>query len=448
MYNNRVNIIYVKILMMNRDEIMSSGGNINSKLAVTFRALKHKNYRYFWIGQCISLIGTWMQNIGQSWLVYSLTDSPFLLGLISTLQFLPMLLFSLFAGVIVDRFPKKRILIITQSCLMLLAFALSALVWTGVAQYWHILLLAALLGFVNTIDMPTRQSFMVELVGKDDLMNAIALNSSIFNVARIIGPGLAGIMMGLMGASFCFLLNGLSFIAVIIGLLLIKTTPFIRKVGRETNVFRNIKEGLVYTKRNPAIFITLFVLMMINIFIMNFNVTVPVFAVDVLHLEETGYGFLMTCMGIGSFIGAMIIASKTRALPGKRQMYSNAVIAALVLVPLGFIGNYYVSMLLLAVIGFFTIRFTSMANSAVQLSTEDEYRGRVMSLYTMVFAGTTPFGSLFAGSVTSWVGASTGYIISGAAAALVILIIIISRRYMENKVKSRQPDNACTSGTN
>jgi predicted MFS family arabinose efflux permease len=274
---------------------------------------------------------------------------------------------------------------------------------------------------------------MIELVGREDLMNAIALNSSIFNVARIIGPALAGVMMGLLGAAFCFLLNGLSFIAVIIGLVLIKTEPFVRKIDGVKNVFKDIKEGLIYTKQNAGIIFILIVLMIINVFIMNFNVTVPVFVKSVLHQEETVYGLLMSAMGIGSFIGAISVASKSKGAPNRRQLYINSLIAAFMLIPLGLLGNFYLSMAVLAVTGYFTISFTAMANSTVQLNTSDEYRGRIMSLYTMVFAGTTPFGSFIAGSVTDWVGPSTGFILSGGAAIILVVAVLLVKNYRDRK---------------
>jgi predicted MFS family arabinose efflux permease len=299
-------------------------------------------------------------------------------------------------------------------------------------RYWHILVLAVLLGCVNTIDMPTRQSFMIEMVGREDLLNAIALNSSVFNVARIIGPAVGGIMMGLLGTAFCFFLNGLSFIAVIIGLLLIKTVPFVRKESRQKNVFKDIKEGLVYTRKNPVVLVTLVVLMVVNIFVMNFNVTIPVFVKNALNLEETSYGFLMSVMGAGSFIGAIFIASKSKFSPNRKIMFACALVSSFMLAILGLIHNFYLSMPILALVGFFNISFTAMGNSTVQLNTADEYRGRVMSLYTMMFAGTTPFGNLIAGSLADVLGPSWGFIISGAASLLIVAILIILRKRREN----------------
>ena len=188
-----------------------------------FTALKHKNFRYYWIGMCVSLIGTWMQNIAQPWLAYTLTNSPFLLSLIGIVQFTPMLIFSLFAGVIIDKFSKKKILLFTQTASLVITLVLAILVWTGKIQYWHILIMATMLGIVNTIDMPSRQSIIIELVGKEDLMNAIALNSMVFNLARIVGPAIAGIVMGYAGIAVCFFANSISFAAVVVGLFFIKT---------------------------------------------------------------------------------------------------------------------------------------------------------------------------------------------------------------------------------
>ncbi len=237
-------------------------------VAEHFPALTHRNFRIFWTGQCVSLIGTWMQNIGQSWLVLKITDSSFKLGLVSALQFTPVLLFSLFAGVFVDRFQKKKILLFTQTSLMILAFILATLTATNLIKYWHILILATILGFVNNIDMPARQAFIVELVGKEDLMNGITLNSAIFNAARLLGPAVAGFVMGLFGIAVCFYLNALSFIAVICGILMIRIPP---KSGNDTPpqktskpVLDNIKEGLRYIRKTPVVFITVMLIAMIR----------------------------------------------------------------------------------------------------------------------------------------------------------------------------------------
>jgi MFS family permease len=236
---------------------MSIISRLSHNLNNPFIALRHKNFRYYWICMCISLIGTWMQNIAQPWLAYSLTKSPFLLSLVGALQFTPMLLFSLFAGVLIDKFSKKKILLVTQSASLLITLALAILVWIGHVQYWHILVAATALGFVNTLDMPTRQSFVIELVGKDDLMNAIALNSSVFNLARIVGPALAGVVMAFAGIAACFYANSISFAAVIVVLLFIKPLAMRTNQKNDYKILVDIKDGIKYIYEERILFDTL-----------------------------------------------------------------------------------------------------------------------------------------------------------------------------------------------
>ena len=251
-----------------------------------FFSLRHKNYLYYFIGMCVSTTGTWMQNTAQPWLAYSLTNSPFLLSLVSALQFTPVLLFSLFAGVVIDRIPKKTILIFTQSASMLITLALAVLVWTGQVRYWHLLVSATLLGFVNTFDMPSRHSFVIELVGHDDLMNAIALNSMTFNVARVIGPSVAGLVMAFFGTSICFLANSISFGAVLISLFFIHPiTSATVQSNKSQDLFANIKEGLQYIRKHQVLWMTLAITAVVATFIPNFPVTIPVFAQQILHQE-------------------------------------------------------------------------------------------------------------------------------------------------------------------
>lgn len=240
---------------------------------------------------CVSTIGTWMQNTAQPWLAYKLTDSPLLLSLIGVAQFTPMLLFSLFAGVVIDRLPKKKILIFTQSASLLVTLILAVLAWTGAVRYWHILLLSLLLGFVNTLDMPTRQSFIVELVGKEDRMNAIALNSTVFNLARIVGPAVAGILMGYFGIAACFFANSVSFAAVLVSLFFIQPLPITAEHGNSGGgVIANIADGLKYIYRSDVLFSTLMVMAVVGTFAPNFSVLVPVFATKILGQGEAGYG--------------------------------------------------------------------------------------------------------------------------------------------------------------
>jgi len=257
----------------------------------TFVALRHRNFRLFWFGQLISLIGTWMQSIGQAWLVLELTHSAWLLGVVGALQFLPIMLLSLFGGVLADRLPKRKVLLFTQSFAMLQATILWILVATGHIQVWEVLVLASLLGLTNSVDMPTRQAFVVEMVGREDLPNAIALNSSLFNMARVVGPGLGGLIIAWLGVAPLFLLNALSFIAVIIGLALIRMNdlyaPAKRSLSRgetpKQSMLQSLREGLTYVARTPSVLLVIVVIGVISLFGINFNVILPLFATDVLH---------------------------------------------------------------------------------------------------------------------------------------------------------------------
>ena len=389
-----------------------------------FHALTHKDFRYYWTGQCISLIGTWMQSVGQSWLVLSITKSPFLLGLIGTIQFLPVMFLSLFAGTLVDRFPKKKILIFTQTISMLLALILSILVFSSKIKYWHIVLLALILGFVNTLDMPTRQSFAVEVVGKEDLMNAIALNSAVFNLARVLGPAIGGIMMAYLGAAWCFLLNGLSYIAVIIGLFKISSKPYVRK-EQNKNVLKDIGEGIKYIFNTKLLLQSIILILIVGIFIFNFNVLIPVYTKNTLHMEEKAYGFLLSCLGAGSFCGAMAVTFKSKKGPKVKVMYLSAIMTSIFLVLIGITKSYYISALFLFMAGIFNINFSTNANSTLQMNSKDQYRGRVMSVYSLVFAGATPIGNMFAGTTSDKLGANISFFLSGAITLICIGILFL-----------------------
>jgi len=394
-----------------------------------FISLRHKNFRYYWIGMSVSLIGTWMQNIAQPWLAYSLTKSPFLLSLIGTLQFTPVLFFSLFAGVIIDKFPKKQILLFTQSASLVITFILAILVWKGKIQYWHILIMATALGIVNSIDMPTRQSFIIELVGKEDLMNAIALNSMVFNVARIIGPALAGIVMGYAGIAICFFTNSISFAAVVINLLFIKLVPVQRKSKNNSKVLKEIKDGLKYIYHNDILLYTILVLAIVGTFAPNFNVLVPVFAKEILKQNEAGFGILMSFMGFGSFLGAMFIATLSKSGPKKFIIYIVPLIVGALLIIVGYTNIYLITGIFLAITGFFFISFISSVNSTLQLNSSDEYRGRVMSVYTMVFAGSTPLGNLYAGLFAEHFNARVGFAACGAIIILLMIPLLIYNKF-------------------
>lgn len=390
-----------------------------------FSALKHKNFRYYWLGMCISTIGTWMQNVAQPWLAYKLTNSAFLLSLIGALQFLPMLMFSLFAGVLVDRLSKKKILLFTQTASLITTFLLAFLVWTGKIQYWHLLAAAAVLGVINTLDMPTRQAFIIELVDKEHLMNAIALNSAVFNLARTIGPAAAGIVMDLWGIEACFFINSISFAAVVFSLFFIHPNESEKSVKKEESIMKNIAEGLKYIYTKKILLATILIMGVVGTFAMNFNVLVPVFSVQSLGQSETGYGLLMSCMGMGSFMGAMLVASISKSGPKKFVMYIVPVLVGLSLIAIGLTKSYSLACIALAVAGFFFVMYSSTANSAIQINTDAEHLGRVMSVYTLVFAGSTPIGNLFAGAITERLDARLGFISCGAAIIVLLLPIYI-----------------------
>ena len=274
-------------------------------------ALNHGDFRRFFFGQAVSLIGTWMQAIGQSWLILSLTTSPFRLGLISTLQFLPVLLFSLAGGALVDRLPKRRVIIVTQIAFMLQAFVMAVLVYTGTVQYWHVAVLATVFGLVNALDLPARQSYYVEMVGKGDLSNAISLNAAAFNAARVVGPGVAGLVIAHFGIALAFLFNGLSFLAVLIALFWIKAEglPVERHAAP---MYQEIREGLSYAWRSPLVSLLLGQLLFVALFVINFQVLVPLLAKDVLQQGAGGFGLLMSVYGLGALLGALAMAVYTR----------------------------------------------------------------------------------------------------------------------------------------
>ncbi|MNI14136.1 Enterobactin exporter EntS [compost metagenome] len=389
-----------------------------------FHALTHRNFRYIWYGQCISLIGTWMQNIGQAWLVLTITGSPFLLGLVGAIQFAPITVFSLFAGVIIDRFPKKTILLATQTVSMLLAFTLSILVFTQTVHFVHILILAFILGLSNTFDMPTRQSFNIEIVGKEDLMNAIALNSTTFNLARIIGPAIGALMMATLGAGWCFLLNGFSFLAVIYGLLQVKTTPYIRKKPSNTGIFKEIKDGIVYMANDKLLAQTILLVAVVGTLAYNFNILIPVFTKNVLHMGEATYGTLMSCLGIGSLAGALTVSFRSKKGPKLRTSILCSIGVSLMLGLNGLTGSPIIAGILLVGTGIINITFATNANSTLQFHTKDEYRTRVMSVYTLVFAGSTPVGNLFIGYMADRYGADGAFLWSGILCLVLCLTII------------------------
>lgn len=390
-----------------------------------FHALTNPNFRYFWLGQCVSLIGTWTQSIGQVWLVFTLTNSPLLLGVLGVAQFLPVTILTLFAGVLIDKYPKKKILLVTQSISMILALILATLVFTHTVKYEYILILAVLLGITNSIDMPTRQSFMIEIAGREDLMNAIALNSVIFNLAKILGPSIGALLMATLGAGWCFLINGLSFIAVIYGLLQIKVKPYVRGEN-SNNILKEIKDGLKYIYKERILFKSVLLVLVMGIFAFNYNVLIPVFVKDVLRQEAKTFGILMAALGVGSVFGALTVSGKGSSGPKMKVMIISSLIIGMLLFLNGFNTQYVATVIMLVAIGAFSIYFSTTANTTLQMNSKDEYRGRVMSVYSLVFAGATPIGSMFAGVAISSIGVSETFRLSGALIVFLTAVILIA----------------------
>jgi MFS family permease len=400
---------------------------LRDSITTTFRSLKYKNFRYFWIGQWVSTIGTWMQRTAQVWLVYSLTNSPFLVGLLGVCQFMPMLLFSLFAGVIVDRFPKQQLLLMTQLLFMLQALIMTLLTFTGGIRYWHVFILSAFYGITQTVDMPTRQSFFYELVGKEDIMNAVSLNSTVVNLAKIIGPAVSGAVMISFGAAICFLVNTVSFIAVIAGILLIRVEPRVAPKS-DRNMFQEAMEGFRYIRRNETLMINVIVMGIVCTFAMNNDVVIPVFANIALGRGVSGYTTLLAAAAAGSFAGAIFMAFRSKYGLRKKILIINAIATAVLQILTLFIRQYFLCLLLLMLIGFANLTFLNTANSIFQIYSSDEFRGRVMSVYSFLNQGSTPIGNFFAGIVMEHIGGSLGFVGCGLA-TLVLLVPVFALKF-------------------
>jgi len=371
-----------------------------------------------------------MQNVGQAWLVLDLTGSSAKLGLVSAAQFLPMMLLSLFAGPFVDRLPKRKVLIATQCSLMALAAALATITAFGIARFWMILVLALLLGFVNLIDVPTRQSYVIELCGRESLMNAVSLNSAAFNLARIVGPAAAGLLIEAIGIAPCFFLNALSFAGTIAALVVIRARPSSEStpVKGLRDLLSSAGEGLRYVLSKKEILLPLGLLAAVSTFVINYNVLVPTFARGPLGRGASGYGFLMTSLGLGSLAAALSLAATSRGGPRTARIYGGSAGLCAALAACGLQRSYALSCVLLAIVGFCTISLTASTNASVQLASEDAYRGRVMSVYSLVFGGVTPIGALYAGAVTEAAGSAACMVLSGSLGLAATVAALAQRR--------------------
>ena len=385
-----------------------------SGIKTIFRSLRYRNYRLFFGGQSISLIGTWIQRIAAPWLVYHLTDSAFLLGLVGFASQIPTFLLSPLAGVLTDRWNRYHILIVTQIASMLQALILALLFFTGVIEVWHILLLSVILGCINAIDIPARQSFVIEMVEKkQDLGNAIALNSSMVNGARLLGPSIAGILIAVSGEGICFLLNGLSYLVVIASLLFMKIKKT-KKKKTDTNIIKGLKEGFSYTFGFTPIKYIIFLLALISLMGMPYVILMPVFAKEILHGDSHTFGFLMGASGFGALTGAIYLASRKSVIGLGRIIPLSASIFGIGLITFSLSRNFWLSAMLMVVIGVGSMLQMASSNTILQTIVDDDKRGRVMSFYAMSFMGTAPFGSLLAGEMANILGAPVFLTIGGS----------------------------------
>lgn len=365
----------------------------------TFRALRNRNYRLFWCGQVVSQSGTWMQRVGQAWLVLQMTDSPQALGIVSALQFLPILTLSLFGGVFADRFPKQRVLVTTQSIMAVQAVLLAALTTSGHIQLWHIYALAMLLGTANALDNPSRQSFVSEMVGKEDLPNAVLLNSTLFNTARVAGPAIGGAIVALFGVVACFWLNAASFIATITALLAMRASELhdVQPANRAP-VLDQLREGIGYALRTRDVCVLVIGIAFVGCFGYNFQVVIPLLGHYVLDSGPLGFGVLFSCQGLGSIVSALLMAS--RSAPSERTWFIGGAIFATLLLLIALSRQLWLTAGLIALAGGASVVFSSTANTRLQLKAPGHLRGRVMGLYSFLMLGSTPIGAYTLGTLS------------------------------------------------
>jgi len=377
------------------------------------RALKHRNFRLFFGGQLISLIGTWMQNVAQAWLVYRITGSSLLLGSVAFAGQIPVFLTSPLGGIVADRYNRQRVVIGTQTASMILAFIFAGLTLTHWITVPEIFVLAILRGVVNAFDIPGRQAFIVEMVGKEDLMNAIALNSSMFNGARVIGPAIAGIVVAKIGEGWCFFADAVSYIAVIVGLFMMRVAP--RKQRPMGSPLEHVIEGFRFVRDTAPIRVLLVLLGIVSLVAMPYTVLMPVFADRILHGGARGLGILMGATGVGALLGALTLATKTGVYGLGRWVTLSCGGFAISLIAFALSRNFWLSTVLLVPVGFCMMLQMSSSNTLIQAMVPDELRGRVMSVYSMMFMGMGPFGALIAGAIADRLGAPLAVIMGAVA---------------------------------
>lgn len=388
----------------------------------TFKALRHRNFQLYVGGQLVSLAGTWMQSIAQGWLVYQISGSEAMLGVVGFAGAIPAVLISPWAGVVIDRIDRRKLLVATQTASMLLAFVLAVLTFSGLVQVWQVVLLAACLGAVNAFDSPARQAFVVEMVGRDDLPNAIALNSMTFNAGRIIGPAFGGLLLATVGSAWCFAINGLSFLAVIMSLLAMRLTPTPRRRD-ETSPWQQLKSGVTYAGRHPDLRALLLLALFFSTFGISYMTVLPAFADRVLHGGASGFGLLTSMAGLGAVTGAFIVAAYGDRGYRGRILFAAAMSFPVVLALFAFNTIFWVSLFLAYLLGVgFMFQFT-LLNTLLQTRVEDSMRGRVMSLYTLTLFGFSPLGNLLVGTLAESIGLNLALLLMAAITLLSAAVI-------------------------
>jgi MFS family permease len=398
-----------------------------------FPALESRSFRLFWCGQMISLVGTWVQSVAQQWLVLEITHSAFQVGLIVTVQFFPVLALSLLIGPLTDRMDKRLLLIATQVGSMILAAMLGTLVLLHVVQYWHILLIALGSGIIQAFYVPTRQSFVPELVDRSHLLNAVALNSAIFNAARVVGPAIGGLLYGITGPAWAFYINAVSYVAVIVGLMLIRRDPnAAARAPRPATYFAELTEGLRYVRNSRPVMTLLLLIGTSSLFALNFTTLLPVFARFNLHLNSSGFGLLLAFQGAGALLAAIVLSIWSRGEHVRRLVYGGAFAFLGLELGFAFVQTLPLAAAILLPCGFAMTIFTTTVNSRILDQTPANLQGRVMSVYSFLFLGMTPIGSLAAGAVAEKWGAPSAFVI-GASATLMCTVVIFSWRNRDRR---------------
>jgi MFS family permease len=383
------------------------------ELSTRFRALKHRNFQLFIIGQLISLVGTWMQTTAQQWLVYKLTGSVAVLGVFGFASQVPMLLLAWMGGYVGDRYNRHRGVIVTQSLSMILAFVLAGLTLTHLIREWHLIVIAFLVGIVNAFDVPIRQSFFVHMVGKEDLPNAIALNSSIFNGARVVGPAIAGFAIVLVGEGWCFFLNGVSFVAVLVALLMMRIEPTAKKPPDESPV-RSFVQGFKFAMHDVPIRSALVMLCILSMFGLQYTVFLPIYAHDILHGGAKALGLLMSAAGVGAVLGALQFAARTSYTGLARWIATTCTVCAVGLIIMSRATSFWLCATVLFVVGFAATSQMAATNTIIQERAPDELRSRLMAVYATMFMGVQPIGALLAGGVAKRIGTPNTVLLFGS----------------------------------